>query len=142
MHKDRGPAVGPSRNASGGANVTQEPSELIDKHIAELTDWRGDLMERLRTVINQAEPGLKEDWKWGTPVWTSKGNVCAIGAFKVSVKLNFFKGASLPDPHGLFNGGLDAKASRSIDLVEGDPINEPALQELIRAAVAYNAAKP
>jgi hypothetical protein len=99
-------------------------------------------MERLRTVINQAEPSLAEDWKWGTPVWTSKGNVCAIGAFKVSVKLNFFKGASLPDPHGLFNGGLDAKASRSIDLVEGDPINEPALQELIRAAVAYNAAKP
>jgi hypothetical protein len=141
MHTDRGPAVGPSSNASGGANLTQEPSDLIDKHIAELTDWRGDLMERLRTLINQTEPGLKEDWKWGTPVWTSKGNVCAIGAFKGGVKLNFLKGASLPDPHGLFNGGLDAKASRSIDLVEGDPINEPALQDLIRAAVAYDAAK-
>jgi hypothetical protein len=121
--------------------LTQEPSDLIDKQIAELTDWRGDLMARLRRIINQAEPGLKEDWKWGTPVWTSKGNVCAIGAFKDSVKLNFFKGASLPDPHGLFNGGLDAKASRSIDLADGDPINEPALQELIRAAAAYNAPK-
>jgi hypothetical protein len=121
--------------------LTEEPSDLIDKQIAELADWRGDLMARLRTVINQAEPGLKEDWKWSTPVWTSKGNVCAIGAFKESVKLNFFNGASLPDPQGLFNGGLDAKASRSIDLVEGDPVNEPALQELIRAAVAHNAAK-
>jgi hypothetical protein len=121
--------------------LTQQPSDLIDKQIAELADWRSDLMARLRTAINDAEPGLKEEWKWSTPVWTSKGNVCAIGAFKDHVKLNFFKGASLPDPHGLLNGGLDAKASRSIDLVEGDSINEPALQELIRAAVALNAAK-
>jgi hypothetical protein len=135
------PPIGPSLNATGGANLTQQPSDLIDKQIAELADWRSDLMARLRTAINDAEPGLKEEWKWSTPVWTSKGNVCAIGAFKDHVKLNFFKGASLPDPHGLLNGGLDAKASRSIDLVEGDSINEPALQELIRAAVALNAAK-
>jgi hypothetical protein len=121
--------------------VSQKPADLIDKQIAEMNDWRGDLMTRLRTIINQADPSLREDWKWSTPVWTSNGNVCAIGAFKESVKLNFFKGASLPDPDGLFNGGLDAKASRSIDLVDGHPINEPALQELIRAAVAQNSGK-
>src|SRR4030081_1629572 len=108
--------------------MTQNPSERIDQHIAALGDWRGDLMTSLRALINEADPRLQEDWKWDIPIWTSGGNVCAIGAFKESVKLNFFKGASLPDPHGLFNGGLDAKASRSIDLVEGAPINEPALQ--------------
>ena len=121
--------------------MTPIPSELIDKQIKELKGWRGDLMARLRRVIKKADPSLKEDWKWGTPVWTSNGNVCAIGAFKDSVKLNFFKGASLADPHRLFNGGLDAKASRSIDFAEGDSINEPALRELIRAAAAYNAGK-
>ena len=119
--------------------MSQEPSELIDKHIAELADWRGELMARLRALIHQAEPSVSEDWKWSTPVFIANGNVCAIGAFKEGVKLNFFKGASLPDPQGLFNGGLEAKASRSIDLVEGDPINEPALKELIRAAVAATA---
>ena len=121
--------------------MTLKPSDLIDKQIAGLKDWRGGLMARLRTVINKAEPSLKEDWKWDTAVWTHNGNICAIGAFNDRVKLNFFRGASLPDPHHLFNGGLDAKASRSIDLSEGDRINEPALQELIRAAVARNAAK-
>ena len=115
------------------------PSELIDKHIAGLKDWRGDSMARLRKVINKTDPGLKEDWKWETPVWALNGNICALGAFKESVKLNFFKGASLPDPHHLFNGGLEAKASRSIDLRDGDQLNEPALQELIRAAIARNA---
>lgn len=121
--------------------MTLKPSDLIDKQIGELGDWRGQLMARLRKVINAADPSLKEDWKWGTAVWTSNGNVCAVGAFKDSIKLNLFKGASLPDPHHLFNGGLDAKASRSIDLGEGDRINEPALKELIRAAVAYNSPK-
>lgn len=121
--------------------MTQKVSDLIDEQIAKLTDWRGDLMKRLRAIINKATPGVKEDWKWGTPVWTSNGNVVAIGAFKDSVKLNFFKGASLSDPHHLFNGGLEAKASRSIDFVKGDRINEPALRELIRAAVAANAGK-
>ena len=121
--------------------MTLNPSERIDKQIADLPGWRGDLMARLRTVINAAHPALLEDWKWDTAVWASNGNVCAIGAFTDHVKLNFFKGASLPDPHHLFNGGLEAKASRSIDLAEGDTINEPALEELIRAAVANNAAK-
>ena len=118
--------------------MSQQPSALIDNHIAELADWRGELLARLRKVINQADPSLREDWKWSTPVWNSNGNVCAIAAFKEGAKLNFFKGASLPDPHGLFNGGLEAKASRSIDLVEGDPIDVPALTELIRSAVSAN----
>jgi hypothetical protein len=121
--------------------MTQNPSARIDQHIAEVTDWRGDLMTRLRAIINQADPSLKEDWKWDIPVWTSGGNVCAIGAFKESVKLNFFKGASLPDPHGLFNGGLEAKASRSIDFRKGDEVDGSALKDLIRAAVGHNAAK-
>lgn len=118
---------------------SQIASEQISKHIAELADWRGKLLARLRKVILAAAPGLTEEWKWGTPVWTHKGNVVAVGAFKDHLKINFFKGASLPDPHGLFNAGLDAKATRAIDLHEGDKINEAALKELIRAAVALNA---
>jgi hypothetical protein len=118
-----------------------DASKLIDQHIAKYTDWRGDLMAKLRTIINEADPGLQEDWKWDTPVFASNGNVCAIGAFKESVKLNFFKGASLPDPNHLFNGGLDAKASRSIDFGKGDRINERALHDLVRAAVAKNRGK-
>ena len=121
--------------------MSLNPSDLITKHIAGLKDWRGELMGRLRTTINKADPGLKEEWKWDTPVWSRNGNVCAIGAFKDSVKLNFLKGASLPDPHHLFNGGLDAKVSRSIDFHEGDPVDEPALRDLIRAAVAQAASK-
>lgn len=115
-------------------------SKRIDAYIAGFTDWRGDVMKRLRTIINKADTSLKEDWKWETPVWTSHGNVCAIGAFKGSVKLNFFKGASLPDPHHLFNGGLDARASRSIDFAKGDRIDEKAVSELVQAA-AHDAGK-
>jgi len=96
-------------------------------------------MAELRKIINEAAPDLKEDWKWDTAVWTAKGNVLALGAFKDHLKINFFKGASLDDPKGLFNAGLDAKASRSIDLRENDPIDEQALEDLIRAAANTNA---
>ena len=120
--------------------MSPQPSEQIDQHITGLNDWRGEVLARLRTVINAADPRVKEDWKWDTPVWTASGNVCAIGAFKDRVKVNFFKGAVLPDPHGLFNGGLNAKASRSIDLSKGDQVDEAALQDLVREAVAHNAA--
>lgn len=113
-------------------------SENIDEMIAGLSDWRGETLARLRSLINAADTRLAEDWKWGTPVWTYKGNVCALGAFKDHVKVNVFKGAALPDPHGLFNAGLDAKASRSIDLHEGAAIDGSALQELIRAATSHN----
>ena len=113
-----------------------EASKLIDERIAELDDWRGELMTKLRVVINQADPSLKEEWKWGTAVWTSKGNVVAIGALKNGVKVNFFKGASLRDPQRLFNAGLDAKASRAIDFAKDSRVNEKALRDLVRAAVA------
>jgi hypothetical protein len=102
-------------------------------------DWRGKMIARLRKLILEAAPDLTEEWKWDTPVWSHKGNVVAAGVFKDHVKLNFFKGASLEDPNGLFNAGLDAKATRAIDLAEGEKINETALKELVRTAVAYNA---
>jgi hypothetical protein len=117
-----------------------KPAELIDEQIAGLPDWRGQLYARLRKLIHETDPNLAEEWKWNTAVWAYNGMVCAVGAFKDHIKVNFFKGASLPDPSGLFNSGLEAKTSRSIDLYEGDVIDEPALQDLIRAAVAYNRA--
>jgi hypothetical protein len=116
------------------------PSQKIDKHINDLNDWRGKLLARLRKLILESSPDLTEDWKWETPVWVHKGNVVAGGVFKDHVKLNFFKGASLPDPKKLFNAGLDAKATRAIDIHENDKIDETALKALVRAAVALNAA--
>jgi hypothetical protein len=117
---------------------TLTPSQHIDKMIKDLPDWRGKLLARLRKLIREASPELTEDWKWDTPVFAHKGNVVAVGIFKDHVKLNFFKGASLADPMELFNAGLEAKASRGIDLAEGDPIDEAALKDLIRAAVVLN----
>lgn len=116
------------------------PSELITQHINELGDWRGKTLARLRKLILSAAPELAEEWKWGTPVWAHNGNVLAASAFKDHVKVNFFKGASLADPSGLFNAGLEAKTSRGIDLHTGDKINATALKALVRAAVALNAA--
>jgi hypothetical protein len=113
-------------------------SERIDQHIAELADWRGPMMARLRKLILEADPNLTEEWKWETPVWSHQGLVCAAGTFKKTVKLNFFQGAFLDDSHKLFNSGLDAKKTRSIDFREGDAVDESALKDLIRVAVAYN----
>jgi hypothetical protein len=93
-------------------------------------------------VILDAAPGIVEEWKWNTPVWSCNKNVVAVGAFRDHVKVNFFQGALLNDPHGLFNAGLEAKTTRAIDIYRGDVINEPALTELIRAAVALNSARP
>jgi hypothetical protein len=114
------------------------PSELIDKQIADLGDWRGELLAHFRKLIHAAAPDITEEWKWGTAVYTQKGLVCAASAFKDHAKLNFFKGAYLEDPKGLFNAGLEAKATRAIDLHQGDRLQEAALQDLIRCAVAYN----
>jgi hypothetical protein len=114
-------------------------SQHIDKYINDLTDWRGKMIARLRKLILDAAPELAEEWKWDTPVWSHKGNVVAAGVFKDHVKLNFFKGASLDDPTGLFNAGLEAKATRAIDIAEGEEIDEAALTDLVRTAVAYNA---
>ena len=116
------------------------PSQKIDAHIKSLTDWRGKLLARLRKLILDTSSELAEDWKWETPVWVCKGNVVAGGVFNDHVKLNFFKGASLPDPKKLFNAGLEAKATRAIDFHENDKVDESALKELIRAAVALNLA--
>jgi hypothetical protein len=121
-------------DSTDNANAAQ----LITDYITELGGWRGKLLARLRQLILEAAPGLTEEWKWGTPVWSLKGNVAAVGAFKDHLKINFFKGAALPDPQSLFNAGLDAKATRAVDLFEGDKLNEAALKELVRAAVALN----
>ena len=117
-------------------------SKLIDKQIADLVDWRGKVFARLRKLINAADPDIIEDWKWNTAVWSHAGMVCAVGGFKDHVKVNFFKGASLEDPHGLFNAGLEAKATRAIDFHEGHKIDEPALKNLVHAAVAHNQKAP
>jgi hypothetical protein len=116
-------------------------TQQIDEHIAELNDWRGERAAHLRTFIHEAAPELIDAWKWTTPVFAYKGNVVALGVFKDHVKLNFFQGAALDDAHGLFNAGLEAKATRGIDLHEGDEIDEAALRDLVRTAVAYNTAK-
>ena len=114
------------------------PAQLIDQQIATLGDWRGEMLAHFRILIHAAAPDITEEWKWGTAVYTQQGLVCAASAFKDHAKLNFFKGASLEDPQGLFNAGLEAKATRAIDLHQGDRLQEAALQALIRAAVAFN----
>ena len=114
------------------------PSERIDTYITELADWRGQLIARLRTLIKEIDPDITEEWKWETPIFSHNGLVCAVGAFKKAIKMNFFQGAFLEDPHKLFNAGLDAKKTRAIDFHEGDAIDEAALKDLIRTAVARN----
>jgi hypothetical protein len=114
------------------------PSQLITKMIAGLADWRGQILAKLRELIHKAAPAITEEWKWDTAVWSQMGNVVSAGAFKDHIKLNFFKGASLKDPNKLFNAGLDANQTRSIDFFEGDKIQETFLKDLIRAAVAFN----
>ncbi len=120
------------------SKVDTTPSQRITNHITELADWRSKMLAQLRKLILEADLNMTEEWKWETPVFSHKGNVVAIGAFKDHLKINFFKGASLDDPHSLFNAGLEAKASRAIDLREGDDIDTAALKELVRAAVALN----
>ena len=104
-------------------------SEQITSHINDLGDWRGKVLARLRELIRGAAPDLVEDWKWNTPVWSHNGNVVAAGAFRDHVKVNFFKGALLDDPHRLFNAGLDAKATRAIDIQEGQPYSTSAIED-------------
>jgi hypothetical protein len=121
-------------------------SEKITAKIEELGDWRGEVLARVRQVIHDADPAIEEEWKWekatspGTPVWSHDGIVCTGETYKQVVKLTFFKGASLDDPNGLFNSSLEGKTRRAIDIREGEPLDEPALTRLIRAAVAANTA--
>ena len=116
-------------------------SERIANYIEDLGDWRGRMLARLRKLIREAAPDLVEEWKWNTPVWSHNGNVVAAGAFRDHVKVNMFRGASLNDPHGLFNAGLDAKASRAIDLRQDEVFDEAAFKDLVRAALALNRGK-
>jgi hypothetical protein len=114
-------------------------SEMITRYISDLGDWRGARIAELRSLIHDAAPELAETWKWGTPVWVHNGNVVAVAAFKNHVKLNFFDGASIADPQALFNAGLDAKTSRSIDFARDDKLDEAAIRQLVKAAVALDA---
>lgn len=119
----------------------RSPSQLITARIAELGDWRGKTLARVRKLIKAADPDVAEAWKWrGTPVWEHGGGICTGETYKAVVKLTFFKGASLEDPARLFNASLDGKVRRAIDIHEGDDIDETAFRDLIRAAVALNAA--
>ena len=114
-------------------------SKLISERIAELGDWRGDALARMRALIREADPDVVEEWKWmGTPVWSHDGGICTGESYKSIVKLTFFKGASLKDPAKLFNSSLDGNARRVIDIHEGEEIDANAFKELIRAAVALN----
>jgi hypothetical protein len=124
-----------SKEAKGG----DSPSRLIDARIAELKDWRGETLARVRILIKQADPEVVEEWKWrGVPVWSHAGIICTGETYKAVVKMTFAKGASLQDPSGLFNSSLEGNTRRAIDLHEGDKIDEKALKALIRAAMALN----
>ncbi len=115
------------------------PSQLIDARIKELSDWRGEMLARVRILIKQADPEVVEEWKWrGVPVWSHAGMICTGETYKNVVKMTFAKGASLEDPSGLFNSSLEGNTRRAIDFHEGDKIDEKALKALIRAAVALN----
>lgn len=121
----------------------QTPSQLIDARIEALNDWRGETLARIRRLIHEAEPEVIEEWKWrGVPVWSHSGIITTGETYKNAVKLTFAKGASLPDPTGLFNSSLEGNVRRAIDFHEGDAIDEPALKALIREAAALNLAKP
>ena len=123
------------------AGSSASPSDSISRRIAELADWRGELLARLRKLIKEADPDVAEEWKWkGTPVWSHDGIICTGETYKAVVKMTFAKGASLKDPARLFNASLEGNARRAIDLREGDTVDEAALKDLVRAAVSLNVA--
>lgn len=120
----------------------KSPSQLITERIAELGDWRGEMLARVRKLIKDADPKVIEEWKWrGVPVWSDGGIICTGESYKAVIKLTFAKGASVNDPKRLFNASLDGNTRRAIDLHEGDEIDEPAFKALIRAAVELNVKK-
>jgi len=131
-----------SGRTTAGPGAEASASERIDARIAELGDWRGETLARIRAVIRRADPEIVEEWKWrGVPVWSRGGIVCTGETYKAVVKMTFAKGASLDDPSGLFNASLDGNTRRAIDLREGDALDEAALTALVRAAVALNLSK-
>ena len=125
------------------ASEGQSASELISGRIAELGDWRGKTLARMRKLIEEADPDVVEEWKWmGTPVWSHDGIICTGESYKQVVKLTFAKGASLKDPKRLFNSSLEGNVRRAIDIKEGEEVDATAFKALVREAVALNASKP
>ena len=120
------------------AGQSQPAAELISKRIAELGDWRGDMLARIREVIRSADASIVEEWKWDVPVWSSNGIICTGETYKNAIKTTFAKGASLPDPSRLFNSSLDGKVRRAIDFRENDKVDAKALKALVCAAIAFN----
>jgi hypothetical protein len=115
------------------------PSELIDKYIRNLSDWRGETISEIREIISGTDPEIVEEWKWmGSPVWSRNGIIAIANAHKGKVKVTFAQGASLPDPKRIFNAGLEGNRWRAIDLLEGDKINAAGLKRLVQAAIAHN----
>jgi hypothetical protein len=128
-----------SKSGSQQGKAGDSPPRLIDARIKELSDWRGETLARVRSLIKQADPEMVEEWKWrGVPVWSHGGIICTGETYKNAVKMTFAKGASLDDPSRLFNSSLEGNTRRAIDFQEGDKIDEKALKALIRAAVALN----
>ena len=125
-----------------GTSQGQSASVLISKRIAELGDWRGKTLSRMRKLIKEADPDVVEEWKWmGTPIWSHDGIICTGESYKSVVKLTFAKGASLKDPAGLFNSSLDGNARRAIDIHQGEEVEESAFKALVRHAVALNSSR-
>ncbi len=122
-------------------NEEVKPSVMIDRMIAGLPSWQAEKLGRLRALIHETAPALNEEWKWGTAIWSLKGNVLGLAAFKDHIKINFFKGAELDDPRCLYNSGLEAKSSRSIDFFETDNLPEADIARLIRSAAALGSGK-
>jgi len=116
-------------------------SQLIDQRIRDLGDWRGETLARMRGLILEADPGITEEWKWMNPVWSHDGIICTGESYKKAVKLTFAKGASVPDPSGLFNSSLEGNTRRAIDIHEGDKVDARAFKALVKGAVALNKAK-
>ena len=127
---------------TSGPQKGKPPSRMIDQRNEELGDWRGEMLSQLRSLIEQADPGVVEEWKWAVPVWSRDGLICTGETYKKAVKLTFAKGAALEDPSGLFNSSLEGNARRAVDFHESEKIDAKALKALIRAAVRLNACRP
>jgi len=132
----------PMNMKKSGSQKSKSPSQLIDARIKELGDWRGKMLSRLRTLVQEADPEVVEEWKWaGVPVWSHDGMICTGETYQKVVKLTFAKGAALKDPSRLFNSSLDGNTRRAIDFHEGEGVDEDALKALVRAAVTLNKSK-
>jgi hypothetical protein len=129
------------KSGSKAGTAGDSPSQLIDARVAELGDWRGEMLARIRALVKEADPEVVEEWKWrGVPVWSHGGIICTGETYKNVVKMTFAKGASLDDPSGLFNSSLEGNTRRAIDFHEGDTVDAKALKALVREAVALNTA--